>query len=130
MLVLNRILFSVVSSIFKHTKNIQAIYVKNFNVFIHSFPSLVIVKQYKEPTRVFRMGRIPGKVNRMISTDEAARASEASLFKTAKRDEREENLRGMGRHSWKCSRFKRAQMKIIHKYNLVHNFDFICFPYK
>ena len=39
-------------------------------------------------------------------------------------------LRGMGRHSWKCSRFKRTQMKIIHKYNLVHNFDFICFPYK
>ena len=39
-------------------------------------------------------------------------------------------LRGMGRHSWKCSRFKRTQMKIIHKYNLFHNFDFICFPYK
>ena len=39
-------------------------------------------------------------------------------------------LRGMGRHSWKCSRFKPTQAKIIHKYNVVHNFDFICFPYK
>ena len=44
--------------------------------------------------------------------------------------EKKRMLRGMGRHSWKCSRFKRTQMKIIHKYNLVHNFDFICFPYK
>ena len=38
------------------------------------------------------MGRISDEVNRMISTDGAARASEASLFKTVKLDEREENL--------------------------------------
>ena len=36
-------------------------------------------------------------------------------------------LRGMGQHSWKCSRFKRTQMKIIHKYNLVQTLTLFAF---
>ena len=56
--------------------------------------------------------------------------AEVKTFKFSKYQTIFTELRGMGRHSWKCSRFKRTQMKIIHKYNLVHNFDFICFPYK
>ena len=39
-------------------------------------------------------------------------------------------LRILGRHSWRPSRFKCTQTKIVNKYNLVPKFDFICFPYK
>ena len=39
-------------------------------------------------------------------------------------------LRGMVWQSWRSSRIKLTQMKIIRKYNLIPIFDFICFPYK
>ena len=39
-------------------------------------------------------------------------------------------LRILGQHSWRPSRFNCTQMKIVYKYNLVLKFDFICFPYK
>ena len=39
------------------------------------------------------------------------------------------DLRGMVWHSWISSQFKRTQMKIICKYNLLPIFDFVCFQY-